>query len=93
MAEHHHLPSVETLHWGYFDATLKPALTVKSDDTVIIDTVTGGANFQPDRDKFHILPALDEVIAVGRGSREGSPTRIPAPSRAAISPPPGPARC
>ena len=62
MAEHHLLPSAETVHWGYFDATLKPALTVKSGDTVTIDTVTGGPNFLPPRDKFHIPPALDEII-------------------------------
>lgn len=63
MTEHHLLPSVETVHWGYFDATLKPALTVKSGDTVTIDTVTGGPAFLPPRDKFFIPPALDDIIA------------------------------
>jgi len=63
VATHHLLPSVDTVHWGYFDATLKPALTVRSGDTVIIDTVTGGPAFMPPRDKFHIPPALDDIIA------------------------------
>lgn len=57
------MPSVDTVHWGYFDATLKPALTVRSGDTVTIDTVTGGPAFMPPRDKFHIPPALDDIIA------------------------------
>lgn len=63
MAEHHLLPSPETIHWGYFDATLKPALTVKSGDTVTIDTVTGSPAFLPPRDSFFIPPALDDIIA------------------------------
>ncbi len=63
MAEHHLLPSVETCHWGYFDATQAPALVVKSGDTVVIDTVTGTPNVVPDREKFHVPPALDAVFA------------------------------
>ena len=31
----HHLPATpETLHWGYFDGTLTPRLTVRSGDLV-----------------------------------------------------------
>lgn len=63
MAEHHLLPTPETIHWGYFDATLPPALTVKSGDTVTIDTVTGSPAFLPPRDSFFIPPALDDIIA------------------------------
>lgn len=62
MAEHHLLPTPETIHWGYFDATLPPALRVKSGDTVTIDTVTGGPQFIPPRDRFYVPPALDEII-------------------------------
>ncbi len=32
----------ETVHWGFFDASLAPALTVSPGDEVIIDTVNGG---------------------------------------------------
>ncbi|MEK7839484.1 MAG: acetamidase/formamidase family protein, partial [candidate division NC10 bacterium] len=35
-------PSPETVHWGYFDATIPPRLTVDSGDTVTVDTVSGG---------------------------------------------------
>jgi hypothetical protein len=48
MAKHHLEPSVETCHWGYFDATQKPVLKVKSGDIVTIDTVTGNPDVLPD---------------------------------------------
>jgi acetamidase/formamidase len=35
-------PSPETVHWGYFDATIPPRLTVDPGDTVTVDTVSGG---------------------------------------------------
>jgi acetamidase/formamidase len=40
--------SVETVHWGYFDATLPPRLTVASGDTVVVDTVSGVPDVAPD---------------------------------------------
>ena len=47
---HHHLhASPETCHWGFFDATLPPVLTVASGDEVTIDTVSGGPDAVPDR--------------------------------------------
>src|ERR1700689_2554951 len=40
---HHHLPaSPETIHWGFFDAQLPPIRSVRSGDTVTIDTISGG---------------------------------------------------
>lgn len=43
MPAHHVLdPSPATVHWGYFDATLPPRLTVDSGDTVTVHTVSGG---------------------------------------------------
>jgi acetamidase/formamidase len=41
MATHELNPSPETIHWGWFDASLPPRLTVDSGDTVVIDTVSG----------------------------------------------------
>ena len=39
----HHLPaSPETIHWGFFDAQLPPVRTVRSGDTITIDTISGG---------------------------------------------------
>jgi acetamidase/formamidase len=49
MAKLHRLdPTVETVHWGYFDASLPPQLEVDSGDTVVIDTVSGAMDTAPD---------------------------------------------
>lgn len=40
--------SPETVHWGYFDAALKPALTVDSGATVTISTVSGRPDDLPE---------------------------------------------
>jgi acetamidase/formamidase len=63
MAKHHLEPSVGTCHWGYFDATQKPALTVKSGDVVTIDTVTGNPDVLPDPTKFHVPSVLKSIFA------------------------------
>ena len=60
---HHRLPaSVETIHWGYFDAALPPVLTVSSGDTVEIDTISGNPWNLPG-EGFHVPPELLEVHA------------------------------
>ena len=41
MASHRLDASPDTVHWGYFDGTLKPLLTVDSGDTVTFSTVSG----------------------------------------------------
>ncbi len=61
---HHHLhSSPETCHWGFFEAKLKPVLSVASGDEVTVDTISGGPDVVPDRDKFHVPPELAEVHA------------------------------
>jgi acetamidase/formamidase len=40
--------SVDTVHWGYFDAQLPARLEVDSGDTVIVDTVSGVPDVAPD---------------------------------------------
>ena len=48
MSQHHVLPSSpETCHWGFFDAGLKPVLTIASGDTVTMDCVSGGPDVLP----------------------------------------------
>ena len=42
MAHHHLAASVETVHWGWFQSTLKPVLTIDSGDRVTVQTVSGG---------------------------------------------------
>jgi acetamidase/formamidase len=45
---HHRLDAApETVHWGFFDAGLKPLLTIDSGDTITISTVSGTADLNP----------------------------------------------
>jgi acetamidase/formamidase len=64
MSQHHVLRAgPESCHWGFFDAALKPVLTVASGDTVTIDSVSGGPDVLPQRDGFDVLP---EHLAIHR---------------------------
>jgi acetamidase/formamidase len=57
MSQHHVLrASPDTCHWGFFDAGLKPVLTIASGDTVTMDCVSGGPDVLPQEGKFEILP-------------------------------------
>jgi acetamidase/formamidase len=57
MSKHHTLPaSPETVHWGYFDARLKPVLTIDSGDRVTIDSVSGAVDDIPTDSRFEVLP-------------------------------------
>ncbi|MFY0692143.1 MAG: acetamidase/formamidase family protein [Paracoccaceae bacterium] len=56
--------SPETCAWGYFDATLPPALEIDSGDVVVIETVSGGPEHTPSaQDGFHIPPELLDIHA------------------------------
>jgi acetamidase/formamidase len=37
----------DTVHWGFFDATLSPQLTIESGEFVTISTVSGGVEQMP----------------------------------------------
>ena len=65
MSQHHHLKaSGRTCHWGFFDATLKPVLTIASGDRVTVDTVTGGPEMHPDPAAgFKTPPEIADVHA------------------------------
>lgn len=59
-----HLPAgPDTCHWGYFDSVVRPALRVKSGDTVTIESVSGATQYLPDPEKFNIPPELPEILA------------------------------
>jgi acetamidase/formamidase len=56
--------SRETVHWGYFDANLKPKLTIDSGETVRISTVSGSQQQMPDSaSSFQIPKALADIHA------------------------------
>lgn len=61
MAKHLLSSSPETIHWGHFDASIAPRLTVASGDEVIIDTVSGGREDWSD-DISHLDPVHRRII-------------------------------
>jgi acetamidase/formamidase len=62
MAHHRLDASPDTVHWGYFDAALKPLITVDSGDTVTISTVSGQPTQVPKPGSgFAIPPALTAI--------------------------------
>ena len=62
MTTHTLAASVETCHWGLFDAALPPVLHVESGDRIVIDTVSGGPNALPPAG-FHVPPELLDIHA------------------------------
>ncbi len=62
MTHHHVKASAENCHWGFFDATRRPLLTIDSGDRVTIDTLSGAPEFIP-KSGFHVPPELAEVHA------------------------------
>lgn len=52
----------DNVHWGYLDATLKPALTIDSGERVKIECVTCNPEWMPKPEAgFDILPDITEV--------------------------------
>ena len=70
MAHHHLKASVASCHWGYFDASRAPVLTVKSGDHVTVDTVSGSPAVVPSAG-FHVPPELLEIHAQMAGQPMG----------------------
>lgn len=54
----------KTCHWGYFDATLEPVVTVPSGFEVTINTVSGAPSVLPGPG-YHVPPELLEIHAQG----------------------------
>ena len=60
----HFLPaSVDTCHWGLFNAKIPPVLHIQSGDTLTVDTVNGGPDALPPAGKFHIPQELLDIHA------------------------------
>lgn len=59
---HHLRATPETSHWGFFDAKLKPVLTIKSGERVVIDTVSGNPEMMPPANLgMPVLPEQTEI--------------------------------
>ena len=70
-ALHHLRATPKTVHWGYFDAALAPALTVKSGDLIQAEAITHHAGDAPDL-------MMDEGDRRRSSARSPRPTAIPA---------------
>ena len=70
MTSHHLHASVETCHWGLFDAAIAPVMRVQSGDRVTMDTLNGGPETLPPAG-FHVPPELHEVHARSAGYLPG----------------------
>jgi acetamidase/formamidase len=62
MSHHHLSASVQTCHWGLFDAAMAPVLRVESGDKLTIDSVSGGPDALPPAG-FLVPPELLEIHA------------------------------
>ncbi|WP_448044274.1 acetamidase/formamidase family protein [Bradyrhizobium liaoningense] len=51
----------ETVHWGFFDAGLKPLLTIESGESVVISTVSGAPDVMPPEGTFDVPPVLKAI--------------------------------
>jgi acetamidase/formamidase len=68
MAHHHLAASPKTVHWGEWDARIPPVLSVKSGDSVTIDTLSGEPEDLPEDERFIVLQDHRDVLA---GARRG----------------------
>jgi acetamidase/formamidase len=64
---HHHLPATpDTVRWGHWDGSLPPVLTIRSGDSVTIDTLSGEPADLPDTmSGYTVLPEHRDVLAAG----------------------------
>jgi acetamidase/formamidase len=64
---HHHLPATpDTVRWGHWDGSLPPVLTIRSGDSVTIDTLSGEPADLPDiMSGYTVLPEHRDVLAAG----------------------------
>jgi acetamidase/formamidase len=62
MARHELQSTPQTVHWGYYDATLPPVLHVRSGDEVTVYTVSGQPDHLP-ADRRRVPPDLVEILA------------------------------
>ena len=56
MANHRLDAAADTVHWGFFDAALKPHVTIGSGDTVTISTVSGVQDQMPPAGSPFVMP-------------------------------------
>ena len=67
MTQHYLKATPDNVHWGYWDGSLKPVMTIASGDRVTVETISGDPAFLPTPDSgFGILPDHQAVLEAGR---------------------------
>src|SRR5580692_2232923 len=79
MATHRLDAGADTVHWGYFDAALKPLITVDPGDTVTISTVSGGPTQLPKADSGFDVPKALPAIHAALEPKLGGPHILTGP--------------
>jgi acetamidase/formamidase len=69
----------DTVHWGYFDAKLKPLIKVDPGDTVVISTVSGALGYLPDANSGLVVPEALRAIHASVKPRLGGPHILTGP--------------
>jgi acetamidase/formamidase len=71
-AQHLLKSTPETVHWGFYDAELKPVLTIEAGDRVTIECVTGSAEWLPPpgtgMDPLPEMPVIYQEVKKGTGN-------------------------
>ena len=64
----------QTVHWGFFDGSLDPVLTIDSGDQVVIECVSGNPERLPEgSNRFQFLP---EALEIRRNAKKGSGAHV-----------------
>jgi acetamidase/formamidase len=79
MTTHRLDAAADTVHWGFFDASLKPLITVESGDVVTISTVSGAATQMPKADSGFTVPAALPAIHSSVPQKLGGPHILTGP--------------
>jgi acetamidase/formamidase len=69
----------ETVHWGFFDAALKPLLTIDAGDEVVVSTVSGPASAMPKPDSGLTVPQALQAIHAKVAPKLGGPHILTGP--------------
>jgi acetamidase/formamidase len=57
------VPTPASVHWGYFDATLKPVATIDPGDTIVINSVSGAREDAPAQSDMTVCAELSAIHA------------------------------
>jgi acetamidase/formamidase len=68
------LSTPDTVHWGYFDGSLPPVLTIDSGDRVVIECVSGNPEWMPPANSP--FKPLDDIKLIHEKAKRGSGNHI-----------------